>query len=65
MDWPGIIKQLQDRGWTQTQLAERCGCAQSTISALARDKTEVPAYSTGRELERLVDSGAAPEQAEA
>lgn len=54
MDWPTVIKRLTDNGWTQTQLAERCSCAQSTISDLANDKIKTPSYAIGKELEVLV-----------
>lgn len=54
MDWPTVIKRLTESGWTQTQLAERCNCAQSTISDLANDKIKTPSYAIGKELEVLV-----------
>lgn len=60
MDWPSIIKRLQDRGWTQAQIADQCGCKQPTISDLANDKTRSPSYMLGKELERLDSEGVEP-----
>ncbi len=53
MDWPATISQLLGNGWTQKRLADKCGCAQATISDLARGKTSHPSYPVGKELERI------------
>ncbi|KVW77413.1 helix-turn-helix domain-containing protein [Burkholderia ubonensis] len=45
MNWQTIVEDLTNRaagGWTQVELARRCGCGQSTISDLARGATEQP-----------------------
>jgi transcriptional regulator with XRE-family HTH domain len=56
MDWPATIEKLLNAGWTQKRLADSCGCAQATISDLARGKTAAPSYPVGKELERLVEA---------
>lgn len=60
MDWPATIEKLLKGGWTQKRLAEACGCAQATISDLARGKTADPSYAVGKELERLASQQPAP-----
>ncbi|ROV56659.1 hypothetical protein [Neisseria chenwenguii] len=32
MDWPQIIQDLQNAGYSQKQIAEICGCSQGFIS---------------------------------
>jgi transcriptional regulator with XRE-family HTH domain len=54
MDWPATIERLLKNGWTQKRLADECGCAQATISDLARGKTAAPLYPVGKKLEELV-----------
>jgi len=65
MDWPTLIDKLVKSGWTQKRLAEKCGCAQATISDLARGKTADPSYPVGKELERLANDLAQPAPAPA
>lgn len=60
MDWPATIEKLLKNGWTQKRLADSCGCAQATISDLARGKTADPSYPVGKELERLASELPAP-----
>lgn len=45
---------LERGGMTQTQIAEACGCSQSTISDIAKGKNKSPAYHIGKKLEALV-----------
>ena len=65
MDWPEIIKELRDRGWTQALLSERLNLAQSAISELGTGKTVDPRFTTGCALHSLYRSGERPEQAAA
>lgn len=50
MDWKKIIYELSVAGVTQTVMAERCKCSQSTISEISRGEIKNPAYSTGAAL---------------
>ncbi|RKV73949.1 MAG: XRE family transcriptional regulator [Neisseria sp.] len=34
MDWPKIIQDLQDAGYSQKQIAEYCHCSQGLISQI-------------------------------
>lgn len=45
--WPKIIRGLTDLGLTQPEIAQLCGCGQSTISDLVRGATTDPRTSTG------------------
>lgn len=53
MDWKTLISDLAEFGMTQEQIAEKCGCAQSTISDLATGATETPRYHIGDALRSL------------
>lgn len=46
MDWTSIISELSQSGYTQFDIAARCGCGQTTISELAIGKTKDPRAST-------------------
>jgi plasmid maintenance system antidote protein VapI len=48
--WPEVIRALVDAGWTQTSIADACGCAQNTISALLRGVTTEPVHSLGESI---------------
>lgn len=54
MDWKQIIAEIQESGLSQPQIAERCKCAQATISDLSRGKTEDPRDSIGQALRELL-----------
>jgi predicted transcriptional regulator len=60
MDWSELIKRLAARGWLQTQIAERVGATQSTVSELLNGKTGEPRYSVAAALIALDESGEAP-----
>lgn len=53
MDWKTIISDLVEVGMTQEQIADKCGCAQSTISDLATGATATPRYHIGDALRTL------------
>ena len=53
MHWPTIISELKAAGFSQSQVAERCGVAQATISDLARIEGRQPAYDLGVKLVAL------------
>jgi transcriptional regulator with XRE-family HTH domain len=53
MTWVDTIALLQEAGYTQTEIADECGCAQNTISDLATGKTKRPNFDIGKRLERL------------
>ena len=57
MDWTALIRRLNARGWLQTQIAERVGATQSTISELLNGKTGEPRYSVAAALIALDESG--------
>lgn len=50
MDWQTLISELTRNGVTQTVMAIRAGCSQSTISEIFKGKIKDPAYSIGRAL---------------
>jgi predicted XRE-type DNA-binding protein len=50
MQWKTIIDEIQESGLTQTEIAERCKCAQSTVSELASTPGRVPSWSIGAAL---------------
>lgn len=56
MDWKNIISQLISKGYTQQQLAQKCGCGQATISELFRGETQSPRFDLGRKLLVLLDA---------
>ena len=56
MNWIKIIAELTDRtkgGLTQTELAKRCGCGQSTISEIGRGEILSPNFELGQKLVAL------------
>lgn len=66
MNWTNIITKLSDAGVTQKEIAQHCGCGQSTISEILRGEIKNPAYSIGSKLislceEKVGFSGTAPE----
>lgn len=54
MNWVETIALLKRAGYTQPEIADACGCAQSTISDLATGTSTEPRYSTGVRLRQLV-----------
>lgn len=53
MNWQKLILDLTDRsrgGYTQSMLAQKCGCGQSTISDLRRGATTSPNANLGLKL---------------
>lgn len=55
MDWKKLIADLQALGVTQVQMAERCNCAQTTISDILNGRIEHPRYGIGAELVSLLN----------
>lgn len=53
MDWKTLIADLQRAGLSQVQIAQFCGCVQSTISALARGAASGTDYEIGTALVQL------------
>lgn len=53
MNWVETIALIQKAGYSQSQIAEFCGCAQPTINELATGKTHDPRDSLGQALRRL------------
>jgi DNA-binding XRE family transcriptional regulator len=62
MDWPALIKRLGERGWLQTQIAERVGARQSTISELGNGNIGEPRYTLAAALIALDQSRESPPQ---
>jgi predicted XRE-type DNA-binding protein len=50
VDWTNLLRELTATGFTQKQIAERCGVAQSTISDLQRGASKEPSYQLGARL---------------
>jgi hypothetical protein len=50
MNWKSIILDLQNRGFTQAEIAALCSCSQASISDLATGKTRDPSYLLGQTL---------------
>jgi hypothetical protein len=48
--WRLMLAHLKRAGMTQMQIAEHCGCDQSTISALSNGRAEEPRHSLGERL---------------
>ena len=48
--WRSMLIDLKQAGMTQMQIAEHCGCDQSTISALSNGKAEEPRYTLGERI---------------
>ncbi len=55
MNWKKLIADLQALGVTQVQMAERCGCAQTTISDILNGRTGNPRYDIGAGLLALLN----------
>lgn len=53
MDWPKLIANLNNAGWTQTRIAAHCETRQSTISDLFLGKSTEPLHSLGEKLKLL------------
>ncbi len=53
MNWQQIIKDLQEAGVTQQEMARRCGTKQSTISSIATGKSRDTRYALGAALLRM------------
>lgn len=53
MNWIELIADLKARGYSQPQIAERCGCVQSTISDLATGKLKDPRHAVGEILRAM------------
>lgn len=45
--WQKLLKELHEKGYSDTQIASTIGCNQSTISRLRRGKTENAHYTIG------------------
>ena len=50
MDWKKLIADLQASGVTQVQMAQKCKCAQTTISDILNGRIEHPRYEIGAAL---------------
>lgn len=50
MDWKKLIADLKIAGFSQEQIAQACGCGQTTISELMTGKTKNPGYSVGEAI---------------
>lgn len=53
MNWVETIALLKEAGFTQSQIATACGCAQNSISDLATGKTKTTSFSIGQGLQKL------------
>jgi hypothetical protein len=53
MQWNLIIADLRAAGFSQAQIAEKCGCTQSTVSELATIPGREPRYLLGVALMQL------------
>ena len=61
MDWKKLIRDLQALGVTQVQMAERCNCAQTTISDIVNGRTGNPRWEIGAGLLALLHERRATE----
>lgn len=61
MDWKKLIRDLQALGVTQVQMAERCNCAQTTISDIVNGRTGNPRWEIGAGLLALLKERRATE----
>ena len=56
MDWKNIIKSIVQEGFTQREIADFCGCAQSHIAALSSgSRGKRLNYETGARLLEMRD----------
>ncbi len=53
MDWKLLIAELCAAGMTQTEIGERVGLSQSSVSDLVRGITRTVGWDTGNKLVRL------------
>jgi transcriptional regulator with XRE-family HTH domain len=53
MNWVDTIALLKEAGYTQTEIAQECGCAQNTISDLSTGKSQQTSFVIGLGLQRL------------
>lgn len=53
MNWSQLIRELSERGVTQKEIADYCGCGQSTVSELLRGEIKEPSWSIGSALTAL------------
>jgi predicted XRE-type DNA-binding protein len=53
MNWVETIALIQKAGYSQTQIAKFCGCAQSSLNELATGQTKDPRDSIGQALRKL------------
>lgn len=53
MNWVETIALLKRAGFTQPEIADYCGCAQSTISDLSTGKSATCRYPIGEALKEL------------
>lgn len=55
--WKNLITEIkQMTGYSQGEIASRCGCGQSTISDLLAEKTKGPRYDLGQKIIQLHQS---------
>ena len=55
VDWQQVIKELQEKGYTQKQIEVYSGVSQSNISKMKAGKYKDPAWSTGNALLKLLE----------
>lgn len=55
MNWPNVIGELSELGYTQPRIAEECNCGQATVSDLARGETTDPRFTTAQALLDLLE----------
>ena len=48
--WSSMLRDLKRAGMTQMQIAERCGCEQSAVSALSNGRAEEPRHTLGERI---------------
>lgn len=53
MNWQILVNELMAAGITQVQMAQECGCSQSSISDLRSGSIEEPRYAIGQKLIQL------------
>jgi transcriptional regulator with XRE-family HTH domain len=50
MDWKRLLEQLNEAGWSQARIAERCRSSQAAVSDLQRGATKDPRFGLGSRL---------------
>lgn len=63
-NWPELISELRERGWTLMQIAARIGCRVSHLRALETDDQADASHALGSALLKLHSSCAQPTQAQ-